>query len=293
MMQSVSKSPREATSIILSQDDRRTLDERVAALRELGLTTATRSTLIRVALEQLDFPRLVAAVQRKYPPDASPKAQPEAVVIGPSSGTEDTNHARPEATSGAGAPETAAVAGERTTQPLHIDDTEDEASSAPGPAADNQAGEILSRDVLRSRRKHPVRAKTLSTKRMSKRDLYLGRLLYPAAEDGGLPKQRGDCEGGARPCPLVSCKYNLYLDVHPQTGSIKLNFPDREPEDMPADKSCTLDKADDGGHTLESVAELLNITRERVRQVEVKALVKAEVAVSEELKLMSLGERAR
>lgn len=74
-----------------------------------------------------------------------------------------------------------------------------------------------------------------------------------------------------RPCVRVSCRYNLYLDVSPATGSLKLNFPDLEPGDM--EHSCTLDVADEGGATLEQVAQTMNMVRERVRQIEEEAFV--------------------
>ena len=41
-------------------------------------------------------------------------------------------------------------------------------------------------------------------------------------------------------------------------------------------ESCSLDAAARGGETLEKVGELTNLTRERIRQVEVKALAKIE-----------------
>lgn len=41
--------------------------------------------------------------------------------------------------------------------------------------------------------------------------------------------------------------------------------------------SCALDIADSGGVRLEDVGALMNITRERARQIEVKALGKLEV----------------
>ena len=39
-------------------------------------------------------------------------------------------------------------------------------------------------------------------------------------------------------------------------------------------ESCALDVADRGGTTLEDVGAIMNLTRERIRQVEVKALAK-------------------
>ncbi len=86
------------------------------------------------------------------------------------------------------------------------------------------------------------------------------------------PTCRGECQKRERPCMFVSCKHHLYLDVNPETGSIKFNFPDKEVWEMR--ETCALDVADRGGITLEEVGEILNLTRERIRQVEVKCLEK-------------------
>src|SRR5690606_28360611 len=118
-----------------------------------------------------------------------------------------------------------------------------------------------------------VRARTISVKRMTKRELEIGRLLYPET-DYDKPKRREECVEGPRPCPFISCKYHLYIDVSPRTGAIKLNFPDLEVWEM--NESCALDVADRGGTTLEDVGAIMNLTRERIRQVEVKALAKME-----------------
>lgn len=84
------------------------------------------------------------------------------------------------------------------------------------------------------------------------------------------PKTRGECENGVRPCPWVSCRYSLVLDVDPDNGSIKINHPRIELEQL-AD-TCALDVAERGGMTLEEVGEVINVTRERARQLEAKAL---------------------
>lgn len=84
------------------------------------------------------------------------------------------------------------------------------------------------------------------------------------------PQTRSDCATTPRPCPFVSCKYHLYLDVIPATRSIKFNFPELEPTDMK--ESCALDVADRGGTTLLDVATMLRLTRERIRQIEAKVL---------------------
>jgi len=133
--------------------------------------------------------------------------------------------------------------------------------------------EGITREQRRSRRKREIRARTISVKRMTKRELEIGRLLYPE-NSYWKPRTRAECAGGARPCPFVSCKHHLFVDVSARTGAIKLNFPDLDVWDM--NESCALDVADRGGTTLEDVGAIMNLTRERIRQVEVKALAKLE-----------------
>ena len=142
-----------------------------------------------------------------------------------------------------------------------------------GATALRQDEEGITREQRRSRRKREIRARTISDKRMTKRELEIGRLLYPE-NNYWKPRTRAECAGGARPCPFVSCKHHLFVDVSARTGAIKLNFPDLDVWDM--NESCALDVADRGGTTLEDVGAIMNLTRERIRQVEVKALAKLE-----------------
>ncbi len=132
-------------------------------------------------------------------------------------------------------------------------------------------GAPVTREQRRSRRKRAVRARTISVKRMTKRELELGRLLYPD-EEVQRPTSRAECVEGARPCPFVSCQHHLYLDVSARTGAIKVNFPDLDVWEM--SETCALDIADRGGTTLEEVGAIMNLTRERIRQVELKGLAK-------------------
>lgn len=83
------------------------------------------------------------------------------------------------------------------------------------------------------------------------------------------PKTRGECPN-FRPCPFVSCKHNLYLEVK-KSGSITLNYPEIEPEQMK--HSCALDvaEANPDGLSFSEIGEKLNLTRERVRQIQEEA----------------------
>lgn len=119
-----------------------------------------------------------------------------------------------------------------------------------------------------------VRSKTIAAKRLTRDEKKLAQtLVYP--EDIERPRSRAECQGMPRPCPFVSCTHHLYLDVNPESGAIKLNFPHLEVWQMA--ETCALDVADRGGITLEEVGAILNLTRERIRQVEVRGLHKLRV----------------
>ncbi|HMK73610.1 MAG TPA: sigma factor-like helix-turn-helix DNA-binding protein [Myxococcaceae bacterium] len=131
------------------------------------------------------------------------------------------------------------------------------------------------------------RSRTMSRKEMA-RDLRRRRLsgeMEPEEAEllRGIeamrPRTRAECVNGPRPCLFVSCKHNLYLDVNPETGSIKLNFPDKEIWEL--EHTCALDVAEKGGITLEEVGAIMNLTRERIRQVETRGLAKLREATEE------------
>ena len=75
-----------------------------------------------------------------------------------------------------------------------------------------------------------------------------------------------------------------------RTGAIKLNFPDLEVWEMT--QTCALDVADRGGATLEDVGAIMNLTRERIRQVEVTGLAKLE-ALSDTFALRDFVDEGR
>jgi hypothetical protein len=159
-------------------------------------------------------------------------------------------------------------------------DAEAEAEAEPIPEADEaepvtatEDGELpsVSRKIRRRRRRTRPRSKTIAMKRLTREELRVGALMYPPV-DIPRPTTRAECREEMRPCPWVACKHHLYLDINPETGSIKINFPDLEPWEL--SHTCALDVAERGGITLEEVGEIMNLTRERIRQVEVRGLLK-------------------
>ena len=154
------------------------------------------------------------------------------------------------------------------------------AEAGPQPGDEDQLGD----QGQRGRR----RSKTMSRKEIARelrRQRALG-VVDPEMEEiiheieASRPRSRADCANGPRPCMFISCKHHLYLDVNPETGSIKLNFPDREIWEL--DETCALDVADRGGITLEEVGAIMNLTRERIRQVETRGLSKLRAVTEDE-----------
>lgn len=134
--------------------------------------------------------------------------------------------------------------------------------------------------VGRKKTSNPNRVTLMEIARLRAQADALLHELHPA--DIRKPKTRGDClrmEEG--PCPFVSCKYHLAIDVSRRPDAVSFvgrppsiveNFPGFDVDQMPA--TCTLDVADEGGSTLDRVGEVLNLTRERVRQIEFEAMRK-------------------
>ena len=120
-------------------------------------------------------------------------------------------------------------------------------------------------------RKKRTRSRTIAGRRLTRAEIEEGKRLV---DDMWYerPRSRSECAEGPRPCAFVSCKYHLYLDVKNETQSIKLNFPHLEVWEM--EQSCSLDVAEKGGLTLEEVGRIMNLTRERIRQVEAAGIDK-------------------
>jgi hypothetical protein len=152
------------------------------------------------------------------------------------------------------------------------------------PSSDPDYGERpLTRDQMRSRRPPFARAKSLSIKRLPLGVMKLARLEYSqdlealGGEHPERPKTRAECASHVGPCPWTSCRWHLAYDVSPRTGALIENFPGVPLEAMA--ETCVLDVADKGSHTLEHTGRILNITRERVRQIETRVLGKIAPAV--------------
>lgn len=88
----------------------------------------------------------------------------------------------------------------------------------------------------------------------------------PPTPEHWRPKTRGECVDAPRPCPYVGCRHHLSLDVH--MGKIRLDK--RELEDMP--ETCSLDVAERDGASLEEIGSVLGVVRERVRQIQDRAM---------------------
>lgn len=129
------------------------------------------------------------------------------------------------------------------------------AGAVPAEPPDRQRGTTIARkQMLRERRR------------------LLAKGSLPEIIEYDRPTARSQCRNSKRPCLYVACRYHLYLDVNPTTGSIKINFPDKDVHEL--EQSCALDVAEQGGVTLEEVGHIMNLTRERIRQVEATGLDK-------------------
>lgn len=149
-----------------------------------------------------------------------------------------------------------------------IDDEEEK----PEPEAEEE-----SEAEVKQRRKRADAPRSITIDVNGRRHAHLRLKTIDDSYERGMPywrpKTRADCAEVERPCLFVACKYNLFFEVVEGTGSVKITYPDRDPDDVPPHDSCALDIADRGGETLERVGELLNVTRERVRQIEERTLV--------------------
>lgn len=116
----------------------------------------------------------------------------------------------------------------------------------------------------------------ISKRPLSKAEQHKG-LLYPRHR---RPKTREECCLVPRPCPFVGCRHNLYLDQS-EKGKLYINRPGVSP--LFASHSCALDIAEEGPQTLEKVSTLLNLTMERVRQIEIDTIARVRMQHPDEV----------
>lgn len=149
--------------------------------------------------------------------------------------------------------------------------------SAERAASADDAATPPAKRAYRTSRVHAVRPRTISRQQLRHLRIVPEQATEPGTEPPERPRTRGECRDGPRPCPWVSCRHHLYLDVT-DAGGLKLNRPDLEPHEL--EPSCSLDLAALGQLTLEQIAPWLNLTRERVRQIEQQALRRLRVVLA-------------
>ena len=89
------------------------------------------------------------------------------------------------------------------------------------------------------------------------------------------PQTRGDCVDGPRPCQWINCRYSLVGEKGTAERGKAYHFNTGD-HDAPLDalaETCALDVADKGTHTLDEVAALLGVSRQRVQQISERAFV--------------------
>lgn len=138
-------------------------------------------------------------------------------------------------------------------------------------------GFVPAKQRIRRVRKSPrqkgiPRKKTVPTKNLTRAVMAAGWVEIGGDDElPQRPRTRAECPT-SRPCGWVGCRHHNYLSVNPETGAITFDRPDLEPHQLM--NSCSLDVADGGPRSLEEVGEIMNITRERVRQIELEAIVR-------------------
>jgi len=84
----------------------------------------------------------------------------------------------------------------------------------------------------------------------------------------------GACMDLVAPCDRIDCRYNVI-----ELESIRVGRPAEHIQD--ATEPCALRLADRGGMTLQEVADVIGVSRERIRQIEESALRRMRRALAE------------
>lgn len=133
-----------------------------------------------------------------------------------------------------------------------------------------------------------TRPLSLGTRKPSKRsiretDRLIRKLRRAGAYDDkpkfGVSMFPDACPPSREPCPFVSCRHHLYLEVDEETGAVKINFPGRDPDEI--GETCSLRVANEGsapdgnqgeGHTHKEIGLRLNLVPEVVRTILIPAM---------------------
>lgn len=81
---------------------------------------------------------------------------------------------------------------------------------------------------------------------------------------------KGRCLKCSEPCKDLTCRHHLYAGLKPWQIEAA----------VPCVSTCTIKLGDLGGMTLDDVGRYLGVTRERIRQIEGKALTKLSDALT-------------
>jgi hypothetical protein len=120
---------------------------------------------------------------------------------------------------------------------------------------------VTSGNAARARRRIALRVLNQSERRIA-------ALLYPSDHD--RPRTRAECPD-RRPCPFALCRMHLGVDVTDRGALIVVGGPG-EPWEL--EQTCALDLAERGGMSLQAVADVMHLSRERVRQLQEDAIAK-------------------
>jgi hypothetical protein len=82
-----------------------------------------------------------------------------------------------------------------------------------------------------------------------------------------MPKTRGECVSGQRPCPHVGCKFHLVGEIarHPDEDSAVDAMAARI--EAGCTETCALDIADQGPQSAPYIAKVMGISKQRVHQI--------------------------
>ena len=99
--------------------------------------------------------------------------------------------------------------------------------------------------------------------------------IVPESIPGTKPVTRQECKSSHRPCPWISCQFHMFWCVN-QIDRILQYLPDHTIADiaLSLSQTCVLDVTDTGEKTLEEIGDILQVSRERIRQIEEGAINK-------------------